>query len=160
MAKSMHSFTLDADVSMKLEEIENKSELVNNLLKTYFGTANYSSNALEQTKAKIEILQEQMKKEQEQANKIIIEEKNRQTEIQEEKRRKEDIEREIAEGKEKRKNYIISLVESIPELAKEALGEEPVYMAGKYHKAGIKDIDVMTIIKYQEYKKEAQNGNL
>jgi len=72
----MHSFTLDSDVSVKLEQVLNKSELINGLLKTYFGTANYNATALEQAKAKMQILKEQFDKEQENANKIIIEEMN------------------------------------------------------------------------------------
>ena len=81
MAKLLHSFTLDSDVSMKLEQIENKSALINELLKTYFCTTNYNATALEQARAKMKILQEQLDKEKEQASKIILDEKIREDEI-------------------------------------------------------------------------------
>ena len=152
MAKSLRSFTLDLEVADKLEQVENKSELVNNLLKTYFGTADYTSGALEKAKARMQILQEQFNREQANANRIIIEEKQKDFEIQEAKKAAEEVIKQQEEAKARRKAQLIKLVETHMDLAKRAkAGEDVRTLQNEYKARGI-DIDQVSLINYKDEK--------
>jgi len=121
MAKILHSFTLDPEVSEKLNNVENKSGLLNDLLKTYFGTSEYSESSLERAKAKMELLKIQYEKEQDKANKIVVEEKEKEMIlIETEKEKQEEAER----GLEALELKIIEDEKALKNLPKE-LGFEP-----------------------------------
>ena len=152
MAKSLRSFTLDLEVADKLEQIENKSELVNNLLKTYFGTADYTAGALEKARARMQILQEQFNREQANANRIIIEEKQKEFEIQEAKKAAEEVIKQQEEAKARRKEEMIKLVETHMDLAKRAKAGEDIVTLQKEYKARGIDIDQISLIKYKDEK--------
>lgn len=143
MVKSLHSFTLDDDVSSNLFNVDNKSKLVNDLLKTYFGSADYTSNALERTEAKMKLLKEQFEKEQAQAHKIILEVKRQEEEQaqtqkdkeEEEVRRKKNIEYE----KVRREQNIA--------LLKEKLGFEP---------SPVQIVGYLSMLDTEDYEKANQ----
>jgi hypothetical protein len=121
MAKTLNSFTLDIDIAQKLQEIENKSELINSLLKTYFGSANYGEDQKNKTQAKIEMLQKQLEREQNQVNKIIVEEKLQEREQEKLEQERIRHQENLAIEQENKKKQYAKDVEDLTKL----LGREP-----------------------------------
>ena len=87
-------FYVSEENKTNLKSIENRSELINSLLKEYFGSSKEVENVLEKKSSEIIELEKKLQEQKEEVSKIIIEKKNIET-IEQEKALEDEKKRKI-----------------------------------------------------------------
>lgn len=113
MGKSIFSISIDNEIATELDKEENKSELINNLLKNYYNDKNFKEKSLVDKLKEIEILE----------NDVSIEKQKELQKINEEIDKMNDVKNKLIIEQKNEFEHIVNLLETRQDLSSEFLIE-------------------------------------